>query len=150
MEPWPKEPGVIELPSGRRVRGRSWRQATESPADFSVVLTTSVGNRFGVPRIVSDAGETVSIDWPDYRLPRRTAHARQVLLDALERSGTERVEITCAGGVGRTGTALAMLLVFDGMDPDEAIDYVREHYNAKAAASPAQRAFIRDIGASTN
>ena len=34
--------------------------------------------------------------------------------------------VTCAAGIGRTGTILAAYLVNTGYDPDEAIDYIRQ------------------------
>lgn len=150
MGKWQSGRGVIELPSGRRVRGRSWRHHFDEHADVSVVLTTSVGNRFGAPKVISDAEETLSIDWPDFRLPRRPAQAHQTLREIWERAAQERVEITCAGGVGRTGTALAILAVLDGMEPDEAIEFVRENYNPKSCETRAQRAFVLDMGADAN
>ncbi|WP_216381218.1 protein-tyrosine phosphatase family protein [Arcanobacterium phocae] len=150
MATWKDGAGVITLPSGRRIRGRSWRVTTEEQADLAIVLTTSVGNRFGAPTIMSRAGETIAIDWPDYRLPRRPAQALQTLRDAWNDAADKKVEITCAGGVGRTGTALAILAVFDGMDPHDAIDFVQREYNPQSVASPAQRAFVMDLGADVN
>lgn len=150
MAAWHNESGVVELPSGRKIRGRSWREKADEPADLAVVLTTSVGNRFGAPKIISSAKETLSIDWPDFRLPRRPAQARALLEDVWKRAQNERVEITCAGGVGRTGTALAILAVIDGMDPGEAIDLVQEQYNPASCETRAQRAFVMDMRAVTN
>jgi protein-tyrosine phosphatase len=45
----------------------------------------------------------------------------EALRELLERAETERVEIACGGGIGRTGTALACLAVLDGVPNDEAI-----------------------------
>ena len=90
------------------------------------------------------------IDWPDFRLPRRTSQAHEILKEAYERAKSERVEIVCGGGVGRTGTALAIIGVLDGMAPQEAIDYVKSHYNKLSVETPAQRAFVRDMGAERN
>jgi uncharacterized protein YndB with AHSA1/START domain len=41
--------------------------------------------------------------WPDFWLPSEPALARQVLGEAWQRATTQRVEIACGGGVGRTG-----------------------------------------------
>ncbi|MFY9262258.1 MAG: protein phosphatase [Actinomycetaceae bacterium] len=150
MSTWQDEEGVIKLPSGRKIRGRSWKNNPNEKADVSVVLSTSVGYRFGAPKVVSDAQETLAIDWPDFRLPRRPAQAKQTLYEVWERAIEERVEITCAGGVGRTGTALAMLAVFDGMDPADAIALVQEKYHPKACETRAQRAFVLDMGCDIN
>lgn len=58
------------------------------------------------------------------------------------RAETERVEIACAGGSGRTGTALACLAVLDGVPHGQAVAYVREHYAARAVETPWQRRFV--------
>lgn len=70
------------------------------------------------------------------------ASAADALRDAWARAGTERVEIACAGGHGRTGTALACLAVLDGIPGREAVGYVREHYAARAVETPGQRRFV--------
>ncbi|VEI12960.1 Protein-tyrosine phosphatase [Trueperella bialowiezensis] len=147
---WKAAPGVVEFPSGRRIRGRSWRQQAEEPADLCIMLTTGVGSRLGGNFVTSSANETIAIDWPDYRLPRRTSQAHDVLKTAWERSASERVEIVCRGGVGRTGTALAIIAVLEGMDPQEAIDFIKQNYAHDAVETPAQRAFVRDMGAERN
>lgn len=51
----------------------------------------------------------------------------------------ERVEIACAGGRGRTGTALACLAALDGVPACEAVAYVREHYDPRAVETLWQR-----------
>ena len=150
VEQWNIAPGVVEFPSGRRIRGRSWRNRGEENADLCIMLTTSVGSRLGRSVVTSSADETIAIDWPDLRLPRRTSQAHEILKEAYERALTERVEIVCGGGVGRTGTALAIIGVLDGMAPQEAIDFVKKHYNENSVETPAQRAFVRDMGAEKN
>ncbi|MFP7695737.1 protein-tyrosine phosphatase family protein [Trueperella sp. LYQ143] len=150
MKQWEHGPGVVEFPSGRRIRGRSWRTPVDEHASLCIVLTTGVGSKYGRPGVTGDAAQTITIDWPDYRLPRRASHARDVLRDAWQRAAHERVEIVCGGGVGRTGTALAIIGVMDGMDPQEAIDFVKEHYDEGSIENPAQRAFVRDMGAERN
>ena len=52
------------------------------------------------------------------------------------------VEIACAGGHGRTGTALACLAVLDGVPSRAAVCYVRAHYAARAVETPGQRRFV--------
>lgn len=39
------------------------------------------------------------------------------------------MEIACGGGVGRTGTAMALLAVMSGVAPDKAVAWVRENYH---------------------
>jgi hypothetical protein len=52
------------------------------------------------------------------------------------------VEVACAGGHGRTGTALACLAVLDGLPGDQAIAYVCRHYAPRAVETPWQRRFV--------
>jgi protein-tyrosine phosphatase len=74
---------------------------------------------------------------------RRSADARAALEEAWARAVSERVEVACSGGHGRTGTALACLAVLDGVPPDEAVAWVREHYRRRAVETPAQARFAR-------
>jgi protein-tyrosine phosphatase len=52
------------------------------------------------------------------------------------------VEIACSGGHGRTGTALACLVVLDGLPTADAVGYVRQHYSRHAVETPWQRRFV--------
>jgi hypothetical protein len=132
----PGAPGVLELPSGRLVRGRALRKGLPPgpEPDFGVYLlgrqppATSWGGRW--------------IRWPDFRLPSDREDARRALQEAWTRADHQRVEIACAGGRGRTGTALACLAVLDGVHPDAAVAYVREHYSPKAVETPWQRKYV--------
>ncbi len=69
--------------------------------------------------------------------------ARDALQEAWRRSEVERVEIACRGGRGRTGTSLACLAVLDGVPAEQAVAYVREHYNIRAVETPWQRWYVR-------
>ncbi|MET7278467.1 protein phosphatase [Kribbella sp. NPDC005582] len=135
---WSKgAPGVLELPSGRFVRGRGLRNGpavTPFPT-YGVYLLGSA------PPAVE--WESRWLRWPDFRLPVSRDEAREVFLDALERSGSERVEFACGGGRGRTGTALACLAVLDGAPAAEAVAYVRRNYDSHAVETPWQKRFVR-------
>lgn len=82
------------------------------------------------------------VRWPDFRLPTDRRDAQDALREAWQRAATERVEIACAGGRGRTGTALACIAVLDGVPQSEAVDFVREHYDPRAVETPWQRRYI--------
>ncbi|MGA4864815.1 protein-tyrosine phosphatase family protein [Streptomyces lavendulocolor] len=130
-------PGVLTFPSGRKVRGRGLRRplpAGEAP-DYAVYLLGS--------RPPDVPWESRWLRWPDFRLPADPEEARAVLREAWERSGGERVEVACGGGRGRTGTALACLAVLDGVPADEAVGFVRRHYDRHAVETPWQRRFVR-------
>jgi len=97
----PSAPGILRLPSGRLVRGRGLsRPLPDGPVPaFGVYL---LGRR---PPAVP--WESRWLRWPDFRLPADEADTRLTLTEAWRRAEAERVEIACAGGLGRTGTALA-------------------------------------------
>jgi hypothetical protein len=80
--------------------------------------------------------------WPDWRLPADPVEARQAFVDLWQRSATERVEVACTGGRGRTGTALACLAILDGVPAADALAYVRRHYHPRAVETPWQRWFV--------
>jgi hypothetical protein len=87
------------------------------------------------------AWEARWVRWPDFWLPGDQAHARRVLHEAWERALTERVEIACPGGRGRTGTALACLAIIDGLPPEQAVAFVRQHYDPHAVETPWQKRY---------
>jgi protein-tyrosine phosphatase len=82
------------------------------------------------------------VQWPDFRLPRDRAAARRALLEAWRRLDTDRVEVACGGGVGRTGTALACLVALDARSSVDAVRYVRDHYDRRAVETPGQRRYV--------
>lgn len=81
--------------------------------------------------------------WPDFRLPRDRETARAAFEEARTRAEHDRVEVACGGGRGRTGTALACIAVLDGVASDEAVTYVRRHYDPHAVETPWQRRYVR-------
>jgi protein-tyrosine phosphatase len=54
-----------------------------------------------------------------------------------------RVEVACAGGRGRTGTALACIAQLGGVPADEAVAWVRGRYDRRAVETPWQRRYVR-------
>ncbi|MBC6456986.1 protein phosphatase [Actinomadura sp. HBU206391] len=132
----PAAAGVLRLPSGRLVRGRGLRRplpAGPVPA-FALYLL-----RREPPPVPWEARW---LRWPDFWLPSDRTAFGVALREAWARAETERVEIACAGGRGRTGTALACLAVLDGVPNHEAVAYVREHYASHAVETPWQRRFV--------
>jgi len=128
--------GVLRLPSGRLVRGRGLRRPIPAGPlpTFALYL---LGRR--PPPVPWEARW---LRWADFWLPSDRAATAEALHEAWTRAATERVEIACAGGHGRTGTALACLAVLDGIPQREAVAYVREHYAARAVETPWQRRFV--------
>ena len=130
-------PGLLELPSGLRVRGRGVRRPLPGgPApDFAVHLLGRT------PPPVP--WESRWVRWPDMWLPRDPSALGEALDEVRRRARAERVEVACAGGRGRTGTTLACLAVLEGVPPGDAVAYVRRHYHPKAVETPWQRLFVR-------
>ena len=84
------------------------------------------------------------IDWPDFRLPRDPRLAAVRLRVAHEHAlAGGRLEIACAGGKGRTGTAIAALSIMAGVEPADAVAWTRMHYDRHAVETPWQRRWVR-------
>ncbi|WP_067971543.1 protein-tyrosine phosphatase family protein [Nocardiopsis trehalosi] len=132
----PDAPGVLRLPSGRLVRGRGLRHPLpDGPTpDLGLYLLGRA------PDPVD--WEHHWLRWPDFRLPTDRAATADALRSAWHRAATERVEIACGGGRGRTGTALACLAVLDGVPAADAVAYVRTHYSRHAVETPWQRRYV--------
>jgi protein-tyrosine phosphatase len=129
----------VVLPDGRLVRGRGLRRP----------LLNRTEPTFGVYLLARDPGpfpwEHRWIRWPDFRTPSDRAAAIAVLREAYERAASERVEVACHGGVGRTGTALAALAVIGGIAPADAVPWVRDRYDPKAVEMPWQRRWVERL-----
>ncbi|HKS44673.1 MAG TPA: protein phosphatase [Amycolatopsis sp.] len=136
-ETWdPAAPGILRLPSGRLVRGRGLTRPLPGGPLPAFALYLLGKEPPAVP------WESIWVRWPDFRLASDDSAARAALAEAWRRAETERVEVACAGGRGRTGTALACLAVLDGVPPDRAVAYVREHYDPHAVETPWQRRYV--------
>jgi D-serine deaminase-like pyridoxal phosphate-dependent protein len=132
---WADEPGVVRLPGGALVRGRRLADAA-SPADFTLVLAGGPVPEWPHRRV----------RWRDFWVPADTTDALDALHELLRRAAAgERVEVACRGGVGRTGTALAALAVLDGLEPEDAVRWVRANYHRKAVETPWQRWWLQRV-----
>lgn len=134
---WELGPGVVELPDGARLRGRSLRDGVPPgpQPEWGLYLA---GRR---PAEASWPGRWLR--WPDFWLPLDGRAARSAFEDAhrLALEGL-RVELSCRGGKGRTGTALACTAQFGGVAAEDATAWVREHYDADAVETPWQRKYV--------
>lgn len=143
VDPWAEtEPGVLVLPSGRRVRGRGLRRPLPDgspPPAFGLYL-------LGRPPCPVP-WTTRWVCWPDFRLPTAPVDLHDALRELWRRADTERVEVACSGGTGRTGTALACLAVLDGLPPARAVAFVRGHYRRHAVETRGQARFVASFTA---
>jgi protein-tyrosine phosphatase len=87
-------------------------------------------------------GDPRWLRWPDFGLPADPVAAADAFAEAWTRAEAERVEVACAGGQGRTGTALACLAILDGVPSKEAVKYIRANYSTRAVETPWQRRFV--------
>ena len=135
--PWDRSaPGILRLPSGRLLRGRG----------LSGPLPDGAAPEFGLYLLGREPQpvdwESRWVRWPDFRLPRDQRDAAEALRLAWLRAEHERVEVACAGGHGRTGTALACIAVLDGVPAAKAVNFVRAEYDRHAVETPAQRRYV--------
>jgi protein-tyrosine phosphatase len=130
------QPGVIGLPSGRLLHGRGLRAPMSAgpEPEFGLYLQT------GQPQPVRWPARWVR--WRDFWLPADPDEASDALVELWQRAETQRVEVACGGGHGRTGTALACIAILDGVAAAEAIEYVRARYDQHAVETPWQRRFV--------
>jgi hypothetical protein len=133
--PWLDDTGLVTLPTGPRVRGRRSID-TVSPADFALLLGRGL-----VP-----PWPHRHVHWPDFWIPSDSADTLDALHQAYRRAQNgERVEVTCRGGIGRTGTALAALAILDGLSPNQAVAWIRHNYHPRAVETPWQRRWLRTV-----
>lgn len=132
---WSPDTGVVVLPGGAHLRGRRLAAAA-GPADFALILA----------RGPTPAWPYRYVRWPDFWVPLDEDDALDALRQAHRRATAgERVEIACRGGVGRTGTALAAMAIFDGHTPAEALRWVRSAYHHRAVETPWQRRWLTRV-----
>ena len=133
---------AIALPDGSWIRGRGLphRPPAGAVPDWGLYLGTGRLRRRH-EHLLTWPHEW--IDWPDFLLPRDRDHAIGAirLLHDQARAG-RRVEVACAGGVGRTGTVVACLAVLAGVPPQDAVSWARANYHRRAAETPWQRAWV--------
>ena len=132
------ESGVVEFPSGARVRGHPLRNFKEMEIfpDLAVVMS-------GSPPRLDIPSDVRWIQWLDFWLPVHKDEAWSVLREAHSKALFSRVDVSCSGGVGRTGTALACIAVLDGIPSSDAVQFVRDRFNRRAVETAWQRRYVR-------
>ena len=137
MPVWPVAEGVVVFPDGHSVRGTGLRRRPVGGPDPQFGVYLSGRSPSPVP------WQCQWIRWPDFRTPSDSVAAMTILREAHARSAFERVEIGCGGGIGRTGTAMAVLAVLSGVPAAEAVAWVRNHYHRRAVETPFQRRWVQ-------
>jgi hypothetical protein len=123
----------VVLPDGTEVRAESLRRRGAVESDFGLYMDTRW----------EPSWPAAFIEWQDFGLPSDPDAAAARIEDAFARARSgARVEIGCAGGLGRTGTVLACMSVLAGIPADEAVAWVRSHYDARAVETEEQEAWV--------
>jgi hypothetical protein len=83
------------------------------------------------------------IEWEDFGLPIDAEATADAICKAFGRAKRgQRLEVGCIGGLGRTGTVLACMAILAGVAPDQAVQWVREHYDPVAVETPEQEEWV--------
>jgi hypothetical protein len=137
---WELGPGVVLLADRRRVRARGLARtsAPEPPPEFGLYLLAEQ------PPAMD--WEQCWLPWRNFWLPRHRGDTVDALRETFDRCATQRVEVACKKGTGRTGTVLACLAILAGTPASDAIAYVRYRYDDSAVRAPWQRWFVRWFG----
>lgn len=88
----------------------------------------------------------MTIDWPDYSIPPVLPGFFKALQEEVEEKGIKKVLFFCMGGHGRTGTALASVLIeVCNFSSKQATRWVHEKYCKEAIESTSQKDWLKDI-----
>lgn len=131
----------IVLPDGSRILGRG---RTE-PLPVRSAASPDLGLYLGHERRGESLGAwpLTWLAWRDFSTPADPDAAVEALVAHGDRARAgDLVEITCRGGRGRTGTAIACLVTLSGLDPASAVDWVRERYDPRAVETRSQRRWV--------
>jgi hypothetical protein len=127
----------VTLPDGTVVlaQGRLGLVPSDRPRDPDFALYLD-GRWEGDPEVTWPCR---LVSWRDHGLPSDEAEVFAAAVDLHRRAGDgELVETACWGGLGRTGAVLACLAVLAGVAADDAVPWVRAHYEASAVETEAQ------------
>jgi hypothetical protein len=95
---------------------------------------------------VSAAHHYLSIDWRDWSAPPVPPKFWQAFHDTVRSKGIKRVIVHCEGGHGRTGTALAALLMtLKKCSATDAADFIHTDYCKEAIESESQVEYLTNL-----
>jgi hypothetical protein len=86
----------------------------------------------------------IVLDWPDMGIVELPRAFWVKLVEQLTVTNASML-VFCVGGHGRTGTAIASLMVACGWTSSDAIGWVRAHYCGRAIETDEQEQYIRWI-----
>ncbi|MBI2756169.1 MAG: hypothetical protein HYX52_05605 [Chloroflexi bacterium] len=144
---------LFTLKGGARLYAASRSGLDESATDIILDLANNVhgdgkfvtgAKRWESLNRYTHSAEIVHLRWADYDIPSAGLRFWQEITTLL---GQSSVTITCMGGHGRTGTALAALLVADGFTAEDAVRLVRTKHCSLAIESKSQEDYIYRLAA---
>lgn len=127
-------PGARKAPAGAVVLN-----CTGTPRRDPAVLPKSLDALQA--HLSSDAVEEIVLPWPDGGTPPVKRSFWRALIEACAARKAPLV-IHCIGGHGRTGTALASILIAYSIPAQDAIEFVREHHCNRAIETTAQELYL--------
>lgn len=91
----------------------------------------------------------ITLPWPDGGIPPVLASFWRALIEQCAATGAPLV-IHCIGGHGRTGTALAAILIAYSIPAGDAIEWVRKNHCDRAIETKAQEYYLADLDRELN
>jgi hypothetical protein len=129
----------VVFPDGTEVRAVGLPVASHDEPDFGLYLDSRWESTW--PASI--------IDWEDFGLPRDPDAAVGQIEDAFARAKLGcRVEVGCAGGLGRTGTVLGCMAILAGVPPERSVEWVRRNYDGRAVETVEQEEWVLSFGSS--
>lgn len=112
-------------------------------------FVTRLPDWMNLPCGTEQTPDQLLLEWPDMRTPPDTINLEfwETIIKQATAHGIKRIICCCFAGQGRTGTALASLLLATQAtsDPELAIEYIRGVYSSKAIESKSQENYIFDL-----
>ncbi len=131
---------TVVLPDGTAVVAVSFDDADPYARDLGPDFGLYLDDRWQPP------WPHAHLAWQDFGVPADPAELVASLREVLARARAgQRVELGCLGGHGRTGTALAALVVLVGHPPADAVRWVRANYCPKAVETDEQAALVATL-----
>ncbi len=142
------EPGVVVRASAHMDRPRSewqWPEVGVYLSDRWIEDVPLASFQWAGPTL-GPPTQIAVLPCPDGGLPLHAHETERVLAYALEAARAGRlVEVGCHAGHGRTGLALASLMILAGDEPDAAMDRVWKEYCDQAIETQAQERYLRRL-----
>jgi hypothetical protein len=120
--------------------------------DFTLLLNCANGGSYVPKHIIpiklkrdyNAKMNEIRLDWDDYSVPSLDVQFWYDLYEYIV-ANNAHVLVFCVGGHGRTGTAMASLLVASGYTAQESIKILRENYCQKAVESKLQEQYVHQV-----